>query len=754
MNDYEKFNDDINSGKYLGTYGGAYSLYRCLAEVRKNKDILKYNVLKETEYLNENILNHLNNEKTRKRWNDISSINPLGLTSNIPTMACTTATLNFPELKNKLFNDGVIVDSDGGINVTKIAVQYTWNIRKLSKKLDMSEDGLRKAIYKSTNNEKIFDKDYNIFLPNIGGLTVYILGDIKKVSDPMAEVSVRVHDECNGSDVFGTDICTCRSYLTYAMKCATECAQRNGVGIIVYFRKEGRALDEVVKYRVYNARKCQDGGDCSEKYFEHTENIAGERDVRIQELMPEVLLWLGIESIDWLLSMSSEKYDALINSGIKIMQRIPLPDKYIPKNAEVEINAKILDGYHSVQWDNKELIKTLKKIETTRERANAIYEMGLKNELHHFQINLDKLPYTVKYVINTIEKNYPDLKIPQHSRIRHFEKFDPNFIDNFNNSFKCSAREKIKKLIDLTVISVLTDAGAGASWKYIKDNKVYTRSEGLAFASFDMFMSGIFSSDEACPHRINSKGIQKMTLEDFKKGFQISEDNQLFGIENRYKSIQRLGGCLNDFPEYFGYEIRRAGNLLDYIEENFQNEISIDQFWEILCNTFGMIWSTNQKTIGCRGDVFVYSPLKKEQQVGSDLIPFHKLLHWLMYSLIEPLETHGIKFTNKEIMIALAEYRNCGLLVDSGLITLKDPTYYEKVHNVGSQLVVELRCLTLIFIDKIKDEINKYYENDGIKLTMSQVLQGGTWASGRLIATEKRNTSEPPIKIRSDGTIF
>ena len=133
MNEYEKLNSEINSGKYLGTYGGAYSLYRCLAEVRKNKDILKYNRLKETEYLNENLLEHLNNPLTRKKWNDISSINPLGLTAEIPTMACTTATLNIPELDGKLFKDGVIVDSDGGINVTKIAVQYTWNIKKLSK---------------------------------------------------------------------------------------------------------------------------------------------------------------------------------------------------------------------------------------------------------------------------------------------------------------------------------------------------------------------------------------------------------------------------------------------------------------------------------------------------------------------------------------------------------------------------------------------------------------------------------------------
>ena len=142
------------------------------------------------------------------------------------------------------------------------------------------------------------------------------------------------------------------------------------------------------------------------------------------------------------------------------------------------------------------------------------------------------------------------------------------------------------------------------------------------------------------------------------------------------------------------------------------------------------------------------------QEVGSDLIPFHKLLHWTMYSLIEPLELYGIKFLNKEIMLPLPEYRNGGLLIDIGLIDLKDPTYYEKIHNVGSELIVEWRALTLILIEKIKEGINEYYKNDGVKLTMSQVLQGGTWSAGRAIAMEKRKSSEPPIKIRSDGTVF
>jgi GTP cyclohydrolase II len=68
------------------------------------------------------------------------------------------------------------------------------------------------------------------------------------MSDPSKELTLRVHDECNGSDVFGSDICTCKPYLIFAIEECIRCAQRGGVGIVVYFRKEGRALGEVTKY--------------------------------------------------------------------------------------------------------------------------------------------------------------------------------------------------------------------------------------------------------------------------------------------------------------------------------------------------------------------------------------------------------------------------------------------------------------------------------------------------------------------------
>jgi GTP cyclohydrolase II len=154
-----------------------------------------------------------------------------------------------------------------------------------------------------------------------------------------------VHDECNGSDVFGSDICTCRPYLTHAIEECIRGAQAGGVGLIAYSRKEGRALGEVTKFLVYNARKRQAGGDRADKYFLRTECVAGVQDMRFQELMPDVLHWLGVRKIHRLVSMSNDKYDAITGSGIEVGERVKIPDGLIPADAMVEMEAKIAAGY-------------------------------------------------------------------------------------------------------------------------------------------------------------------------------------------------------------------------------------------------------------------------------------------------------------------------------------------------------------------------------------------------------------------------
>ena len=170
--------------------------------------------------------------------------------------------------------------------------------------------------------ELVTRPDMHVFLPPIGGTTIYLFGDVAKLADPATKITCRVHDECNGSDVFGSDICTCRPYLIHGIEECARAAQEGGLGIIVYNRKEGRALGEVTKFLVYNARKRQEGGDVASAYFERTECVAGVQDARFQQLMPDTIHWLGLRRIDRFVSMSDMKYDALVGQGIEVVERV------------------------------------------------------------------------------------------------------------------------------------------------------------------------------------------------------------------------------------------------------------------------------------------------------------------------------------------------------------------------------------------------------------------------------------------------
>ena len=269
-----------------------------------------------------------------------------------PTIAVTKAHMQLSEIKElvdigELKVDGKIVLNDrGDLAVTKVAAEPVWWLPGVAKRFGIDEGTLRRALFEDTGGsypELITRPDIKVFLPPIGGLTVYIFGDPDKVSDANCKLALRIHDECNGSDVFGSDICTCRPYLLFGIAEAVKEAQRGGSGVVIYFRKEGRALGEVTKYLVYNSRKR--GGDTAAMYFKRTENIAGVKDMRFQVLMPDILHFLGIKKIDRMLSMSNMKHDAIVNQGIPIIERIPIPDEMIPEDSRVEIDAKISSGY-------------------------------------------------------------------------------------------------------------------------------------------------------------------------------------------------------------------------------------------------------------------------------------------------------------------------------------------------------------------------------------------------------------------------
>lgn len=272
-----------------------------------------------------------------------------------PTIAITKAHINIPELKDEITQgrltvDGKILKADGNLVVTKAAIDPVWYLPGIAKRLHIEEWDLRRALFQQTGGmfpELVTRPDLHVFLPPIGGTTVYIIGDETAIADPDRPLAVRVHDECNGSDVFGSDICTCRPYLVHGIEVCIQTAQEGGAGVIVYCRKEGRALGEVTKFLVYNARKRQEGGDRADAYFLRTECVAGVQDMRFQELMPDVLHWLGITRIDRLVSMSNMKYNAITNAGIEVVQRIAIPPELVPADAQVEIEAKKASGYYS-----------------------------------------------------------------------------------------------------------------------------------------------------------------------------------------------------------------------------------------------------------------------------------------------------------------------------------------------------------------------------------------------------------------------
>ena len=345
----------------IGTHSGSYSVYRALAVAAgalspQHKADL-------TNTAPTDVIGPY------PQWSDpgkIVSLDPWGATvSEVfaselaagydikPTIAVTKAHVILPEVmeaiqKGRLVPDGKILTPGGAALVTKAAVEPVWYLPGVAERFGCSEADLRRVLFEETGGmypELVTRSDLEVFLPPIGGLTLYIFGNPRDLANPDVELTARVHDECNGSDVFGSDICTCRPYLTHAIEECIQGAQRGGVGLCAYYRKEGRALGEVTKFLVYNARKRQVGGDTADQYFARTECVAGVQDMRFQQLMPDVLHWLGIRKIHRLVSMSNMKFDAITGSGIEVGTRVNIPDELIPEDARVEMTAKMAAGY-------------------------------------------------------------------------------------------------------------------------------------------------------------------------------------------------------------------------------------------------------------------------------------------------------------------------------------------------------------------------------------------------------------------------
>ena len=347
----------------IGTHAGAYSLYRALAIAAGQLDPQHHADLTDTAPAVP--------IGPFPQWYDpdlIVSLDPWGhMVAQVhaahiaegwdirPTIAVTRAHINMPEIREamaagRLVADGAVLGAGGDARVAKIAIEPVWWLPGFARRFGVQPGELKRVLFEQTGGmfpELVTRPDLDVFLPPIGGTTIYLLGDVARLGRPETRITCRIHDECNGSDVFGSDICTCRPYLAHGIEMCIARAQQDGGGVIVYGRKEGRALGEVTKFLVYNARKRQEGGDRAERYFERTECVAGVTDMRFQELMPDALHWLGISRIDELVSMSNLKYQPLVASGIEVVTRVPIPEELIPPDASVEMDAKKAAGYFS-----------------------------------------------------------------------------------------------------------------------------------------------------------------------------------------------------------------------------------------------------------------------------------------------------------------------------------------------------------------------------------------------------------------------
>jgi GTP cyclohydrolase II len=345
----------------IGAHGGAYSVYRALAVASGAMDPMV-----RPELVNTHPVVPIGPHPQWSEPGKIVSLDPWGariaedfaaeIAEGVdirPTIAVTKARIDLPEVHEairagRLKPDGKVLYDTGDVAVTKAAIDPVWHLPGVAARFGVEEHELRRVLFEQTGGmypELVTRPDLHVFLPPIGGITLYIFGDATKLGDERVPLTCRVHDECNGSDVFGSDICTCRPYLTHGIEEATRQAQAGGTGLIAYNRKEGRALGEVTKFLVYNARKRQPGGDQAATYFERTECVAGVQDARFQQLMPDVIHWLGIRRIDRFVSMSNMKYDAMVAGGVEIGERVPIPAGLIPPDASVEMEAKKAAGY-------------------------------------------------------------------------------------------------------------------------------------------------------------------------------------------------------------------------------------------------------------------------------------------------------------------------------------------------------------------------------------------------------------------------
>ena len=395
-----------------------------------------------------------------------------------------------------------------------------------------------------------------------------------------------------------------------------------------------------------------------------------------------------------------------------------------------------------------------------RERCGQLLQRARAGESAWFTVDDSALETAARVVADATRERYPRLHIPYHSRWRHFEAGGIDRKGQLEQLMgDLPAVTKAHAMIDLTFVSVLLDAGAGPDWKYVEpaSGQTFTRSEGLGVASFHAFTSGLFSSDKDRPWQADSEGLRALVTDRLAAAFQVSEHNPIVGLEGRAVLLRRLGEAMAEQPEVFGDEVARPSGIFDLIVPGptvppTADVAAHDILSQILLTLSGIWPASNAIGVVPLGDCWRH-PAVRGEGLTDGWVPFHKLSQWLTYSLLEPFEWAGVRTRGLDALTALPEYRNGGLMIDSGLLRLRDASVATQVWQPGDELIVEWRALTVALMDEVAQQVRKLLHLDAARLPLACVLEGGSWAAGRALAQERRG-GLPPLQVASDGTVF
>lgn len=396
----------------------------------------------------------------------------------------------------------------------------------------------------------------------------------------------------------------------------------------------------------------------------------------------------------------------------------------------------------------------LRSAAAVRERAHQLLRRARGGDSRWFTVHDDELPMAAREVANVTRTHYPDLRIPYHSRWRHFEAGGVDRKAQLDSELAgADAADRARAMIDLTVVSVLLDAGAGPEWRYDEadSGQRFARSEGLGVASWHGFTRGLFSSDADRPLQVDAAGLRDLDPDRLAEMFQVGPANPLVGLDGRVRLLHRLGAVLAAQPEFFGGQ-GRPGGIFDLLGRGRRAVSAADILSTVLRSLSGIWLADNMIGAESLGDCWRHDAVSGPG-LTQGWIPFHKLSQWLTYSLLEPFEWAGVPVVGLEALTGLPEYRNGGLLLDTGVLRLRKPEVASHSWTVGEELVVEWRALTVGLLDDLAPLVRNHLGLDESRMPLACVLEGGTWATGRVLAQRLRG-GEPPLIIISDGTVF